>query len=253
MVVKYDREEACKAWLTYGYFQNDQLTRLLEDFDGSAEAVYERAMSRGSAFLRDYLPAQKVAVLMGHAERDAMHEMLLTMQKLDMHIMHRDDVIYPDQLLNIADPPALLFWMGNPDCLSGHLLTFVGARHCSMAAEQATEDITAQLSRAGVSIVSGMANGIDQAAHRGCLMGRSPTIAVLGCGLDVPYPAGTKELKKKLLDGGGVMLSEYHPGRQQMDFQFPIRNRILSGLSRAVVMMECGIRSGSMTTVRHAL
>lgn len=182
-----------------------------------------------------------------------MHQMLVTMQEHDMGIMYRDDLNYPGQLLNIQEPPVFLFWRGDPDCLSRRCMTFVGARHASVQGEQATEDITRELSSRGVTIVSGMAQGIDQAAHRGCLKGGSPTVGVMACGLDIRYPAGTKGLKQQIIDGGGVLLSEYHPGDPQIDWHFPRRNRILSGLSKGVVMMECSIRSGSMTTVRHAL
>lgn len=247
------REEICRAWLTYGHLGAERLTQLLEDHDCSAEAVYDHVMSAGPGVLSQDPEPEKLAVLMKAADADELRIMALQMEKHSMRIMSMWDPIYPDQLLNIPDPPPLLFWRGDPDCLSRRSLTFVGSRHASVNALQATEQLTEKLSRRGVAIVSGMAQGIDQAAHRGCLMGTSPTIAVLGCGLDIAYPSGSLQLKRELLDKGGVLLSEYHPGARQRPWFFPTRNRILSGLSRGTVMMECGLSSGSMTTIHHAL
>ena len=156
-------------------------------------------MRGGVAFLKDYMSEANAAFLLQRGEKDAMHDMLLCMQKNDMGILYRDDMRYPDQLLNIENPPVFLFWRGDPDCLSRRCLTFVGSRHATLQAEQVTVELTRELSRRGVTIVSGMAQGIDQAAHRGCIEGGSPTVGVLGCGLDVPYPSGTQKLKRQVL------------------------------------------------------
>ena len=151
------------------------------------------------------------------------------------------------------DPPALLFYRGNLDCLIGKCIAIVGTRKAAPNTLEATRKIACDLSNAGVTVISGLAMGIDTAAHLGCLDGASPTAALLGCGIDVDYPINNHELKERIVASGGVLLSEYPPGTPGIPWHFPVRNRMIAGLSRTVVMMEAQIRSGSMTTVNHAL
>ena len=249
--MRYDRDEACRAWLTRGYLRYGQLRALTERFD-SAEEIYDTLMRSSSEFEELLQPAQ-VLQLKRLGGRESMHTMLVTMQKHDMHVMSMDDPIYPQRLLDISDPPVFLYWRGDPECLRQRCVTIVGTRSATLDALDATREIARSLSDSGVTVISGMANGIDQAAHRGCLEGKSPTVGVLGTGLDVDYPAGAADLKRELLDRGGLLLSEYPPGATANKWTFPVRNRILSGLSAATVMMECSIKSGSMSTVNHAL
>lgn len=132
-------------------------------------------------------------------------------------------------------------------------IAMVGSRNASSFSTEATEQIAEELSNHDVTIISGMAMGIDAAAHIGCLRGSSPTAAVLGTGLDVNYPVENEDIRKRLLDQGGVLLTEYVPGTGPRPWNFPVRNRIMSGLSRAVLMMECQLKSGSIRTIQHAL
>lgn len=250
--MRYQREDACRAWLTYGYLAYDALRDLLETH-GSAEAIYERFGRDGPGFLSKMAKPEQIEALRRQADGEQMHQMLLTMQRLNMGILSLDDYSYPEDLLNISDPPVFLYWQGDLECLKRRCVTMVGSRSASIPALEATRQVACELSNQGVTIVSGLANGIDQAAHQGCMKGASPTAGVLACGLDVDYPSGSSKLKREILEGGGVLLSEYPPGVPAISWHFPVRNRILSGLSRAVLMMECRLRSGSMTTVQHAL
>ena len=231
--------------------QYRQLRALMEAHP-YAEEVYELVASGRTEELTDILKPAQLQELKRNASHQHMHEMLLQMKKDDIHIMYLEDAIYPENLLDINDPPVFLYWRGDPDCLHQRLITMVGTRRASLNALEATTQIAHRLSDCGVSIVSGMAQGIDQASHKGCLLGPSPTVAVMACGLDVNYPAGSAELKKQLLTQGGILLSEYPCGMPAAKWTFPVRNRILYGLGRAVIMMECHIRSGSMSTVNHA-
>ena len=250
--MRYTREDGCRAWLTHAQVLSPVLHRILEDF-GSAEKVYDQFMMDHGKCLQPYMAPAEIDFLREKAQPDAMHDMMVTMQKHNMGIIGMDDPGYPDTLRMIHDPPALLFYRGNLDCLMGKCIAIVGTRKAAPNTLEATRKIACELSNAGVTIVSGLAMGIDTAAHLGCLDGTSPTAALLGCGLDIDYPVNNHELKERIVAGGGVLLSEYPPGCPGMPWHFPVRNRMISGLSRAVVMMEAQIRSGSMTTVNHAL
>ncbi len=250
--MRYSREDGCIAWLANGRLSYDCFRTLIDEF-GSAEAVYETLLSDGVEAFQDFIPSEPLQKLAANANRDAMHQLMLTLQKHNIGILQQKDSHYPELLRQISDPPMALFYQGNPDCLDGKCITMVGSRKASPGGIQATIRIARELSEAGVTIVSGMALGIDAAAHQGCLDGGSPTAAVLGCGLDIDYPAENAPLKKRLLEHDGVLLSEYPPGTPALPHHFPVRNRILSGVSKAVIMMECRKQSGSMHTVQHAL
>ena len=250
--VRYSREDGCRAWLAYGDISPEPMAVLLREY-GSCEAVYDAFLLKGRAVLEPYAGPAQLDLLASQSAPDAMHAMMLAMQKLDMGILTLDDERYPDTLRNIADPPMTLFYRGAPGCLTERCVTVIGARKASLASVSATQGITRALSASGVHIVSGMAMGIDTAAMQGGLEGGSPVIGVLGCGLDVDYPVENGALKERIVASGGVLLSEYPPGTPALPWHFPVRNRIMSGLSRAVLMMEGRIRSGSMTTVQHAL
>lgn len=250
--MRYTRLDGCRAWLTYAQMRPQVLAQLLYDL-GDADAVYERFTREGPKFLEKYASREQLAILSEQAKPEAMHQMMKVMQKHRMGIMSRDDFIYPDSLRDIADPPPLLFYRGDPDCTMGRCITIVGSRKPSPSAVEATLKIASGLASYGVCVVSGMAMGIDSAAHRGCMDGGMPTIGVMACGLDVNYPSENKKLREAVLASGGLLLSEYPPGVHALQWHFPIRNRILSGLSRGVIMVEAKIRSGSMTTVQHAL
>ena len=250
--MRYQREDGCRAWLTYGQLKPEALNALLTE-EGSAEAIYDHLLRDGSGFLSPYTTAQQREILQSKARPEAMHEMMLVMRRLNLGILSMEDYGYPDALRTIADPPPLLFFQGNPDCLMGRCVAMVGSRRASPNTIEAAKAIACELSRSGVTIVSGLALGIDTAAHQGCLEGGSPTAAVLGCGMDVDYPVENAQLRRQIVERGGVLLSEYPPGTPALGWHFPVRNRILSGLCKGVIMMEARIRSGSMTTVNHAL
>ena len=160
---------------------------------------------------------------------------------------------YPEQLINVPDPPAILFYRGRYS--PGELpfsVAVIGSRRCSLYGRKTARKLSMELSRAGVCVVSGLARGIDGEAHRGALDGGSPTVAVLGGGLDTMYPPEHSSLAERIA-ADGILISEYPPGVKPAKYTFPERNRIISGLSSAVVVVEAGERSGTMITVGTAL
>lgn len=251
--MRYTREDGCRAWLAYAMLRPETAAELLDEF-GCAEAVYDRFIRSGAGFLRERgVNGAAVEELRERADSHRMHDMMLTMQRLQIGIMSQKDAVYPDALRHIPQPPVLLFYRGNPDCLMGKCVAVVGSRTASPQGLAVTQSICRELSSAGVTIVSGLAMGIDAAAHEGCLEGGSPTAAVLACGMDVEYPQENLELRERIVASGGVLLSEYPLEMHSGKHVFQMRNRIMSGLSKAVLLMEARIKSGSMITVQHAL
>lgn len=162
------------------------------------------------------------------------------------------DEAYPDRLLEISDAPAVLFCKGDVDMLKSNNIAIIGSRYCSKGALRHASTFARELSLGGFNVVSGMARGIDGEAQRACLESGGRTIAVLGSGIDVVYPAESKELYDGV-EAHGLIVSEYVPGTPPNHYQFPERNRIISGLSRAVVVIEAGEKSGALITANVAI
>ena len=161
------------------------------------------------------------------------------------------DAAYPPRLAQIPDPPPLLYVLGSAD-LRAPAVAIVGTRRCTGYGRAVARRLGLDLSRRGIAVVSGMARGIDTAAHEGALEGGGPTIAVMGCGADVAYPAENRGLYRRLLAGGAVV-SELPMGVRPEPGSFPRRNRIISGLSLGVVVVETPARSGALITASCAL
>ncbi|HCC07618.1 MAG TPA: DNA-protecting protein DprA [Clostridiales bacterium] len=162
------------------------------------------------------------------------------------------DKDYPKALKNIYDPPFVLYYKGTLPQKNDIMLGVVGSRNCSDYGRKIAYNISKSLTECGITIVSGMALGIDTYAHKGSLEGRGKTFAVLGCGLDICYPKSNAGLMKEIIKNGAV-ISEYSPKTQPLRQIFPARNRIISGMSRGVLVVEAAERSGSLITVDHAL
>ena len=162
------------------------------------------------------------------------------------------DPEYPAALTDLSDPPAVLYVRGRDLRGLRPAVAIVGARNCSPLGREIATDLGRGLAAVGVCVVSGAARGIDAASHRGALDAAGTTVAVLGSGIDVLYPPGSRRLLHDV-QGGGAVVSEYPPSIPAEPWRFPARNRIVAGLARALVVVEGAGRSGSMITVEHAL
>jgi DNA processing protein len=160
---------------------------------------------------------------------------------------------YPPLLREIAQPPFMVFRRGPFPDPERPCAAIVGTRNPSMAAYSKAKDVARELALKGVPVVSGLALGIDRAAHEGAMAGQGPTIAVLGCGIDAVYPKSHLGLAARILSTGGSVISEYPPGWEPLKFRFPERNRIISGLSRSVLVAQAPTGSGSLITADFAL
>ena len=161
-----------------------------------------------------------------------------------------EDNNYPGLLRSLQDSPTGLYCMGNAD-LNAPMVSIVGSRICTVYGQSVARKFAAAFARAGLTVVSGMARGIDTAAHIGAMEVGGKTIAILGCGVDVIYPPENIDLYKKIIDNGAV-LSEFPLGTRADRQTFPIRNRLISGISLATIVVESDTRGGSMITARLA-
>lgn len=161
------------------------------------------------------------------------------------------DERYPSLLRTISSPPAALFVEGDPDVLWQPQIAVIGSRNPTSGGRDNARDFTRELSRRGLAITSGLASGIDSIAHQAALEAGGQTVAVLGSGLDQVYPESSKPLAQQIT-GQGVIISEFPPGTHPRRSHFPSRNRIISGLSLGVLVIEAGLRSGTLITARLA-
>ena len=184
-------------------------------------------------------------------------EELARVQNLGLTLLHLDSPAYPKSLRAIYDPPTVLYVRGELPALEGvtpRSIGVVGTRGASEYALHFTKSLAQALAEANVTVVSGLALGVDSAAHRGSLIpATGKTIAVLGSGVDVIYPAKNTELARQIADGRGAVVSEYAVGMRPDARNFPGRNRIINGLSRGVVVVEAGVKSGALITADYAL
>jgi DNA processing protein len=173
------------------------------------------------------------------------------MRRPGHHLVTLADEGYPKALLEIPDPPAVLYGIGRPELLQRPSVAIVGSRNASAQGERNAESFAQSLSDAGLVIVSGLAVGIDAAAHRGGLAGAASTIAVLGTGVDVIYPRRNAQLAG-LIAERGLLLSEFPLGTGALAHNFPRRNRLISGLAKGCLVVEAALASGSLITARTA-
>lgn len=173
-------------------------------------------------------------------------------EKPGRHILHWQDALYPPLLREIASPPLILFIEGDVSLLQDYQLAMVGARQPSPMGLEIAYRFAKELSQQGFIIVSGLARGIDGASHQGCLGAGGKTIAVLGAGIAKIYPACHRGLALQIVEKGGALVSEFFPDASPRAEHFPRRNRIISGLSVGIVVIEAAMKSGSLITARYA-
>jgi DNA processing protein len=184
---------------------------------------------------------------------DALEKELCELPRLGARLLKWTDEDYPSNLREIADPPPYLFVRGPASLHQPGCLAIVGARAASEGGLRMAHRLGMELAAKGFTVVSGLARGVDGAAHQGALDGGGRTVAVMGCGIDVIYPPEHRKLAEAIIDGGGAIISELPLGTQPRAENFPTRNRILSGLCLGVVIVEAAEKSGSLITARMAL
>jgi DNA processing protein len=211
----------------------------------------QAVLARPRAALAEFAPPAVLAALESDAVQQAVSRALEWAAQADRRVITLADDSYPRMLLEIADPPPLLYAQGRVELLQHPALAIVGSRNATPQGEANALAFAKALSDAGLTIVSGLALGIDAAAHRGGLAGASGTIAVLGTGLDVIYPQRNADLARQIA-ARGLLLSEFPLGTGPAGHNFPRRNRLISGLARGCLVVEAALASGSLITARAA-
>lgn len=212
----------------------------------------QAVLSASFSALRDIVSSDVAEGIQQAMQHPQVQTTLAWLTQPDNHLITLADAYYPKRLLQIDQPPPLLYAKGNLQVLQRPGLAMVGSRHATAQGERTAEAFAETLCRAGLSVVSGLALGIDGAAHRGALMADGATIAVVGTGLDIVYPAKHKALAHQIAQHG-LLLSEYPLGTPSLSYNFPRRNRIISGLSEGCLVVEANVDSGSLITARLAI
>ncbi len=224
-------------------------------------SVYEDARSLWDALggilappeLRDMLGPAALNALREARSEEYFYRLFGALERKGVRAVTRLSDDYPAALTGIFDPPPTLYARGDCPLNGERTFAVVGSRRCTRDGQRAAREIAEGLARQGVTVVSGLARGIDSHAHRGALDGHGRTVAVLGCGVDVVYPPENERLTAEILDSGGAVVSEYAPGTQPLPGNFPPRNRIISGMSAGTLLVEGAKASGAMITVNFAL
>jgi len=224
-----------------------RLRELLAKF-GLPEAVIHAGPSR----LAQYLPAAVIETMFSDATVRRVEAALQWCREPNRMLLTLEHAAYPKALLQTADPPALLYCVGRLGLLERPSLAIVGSRNATAQGMRDAHSFARSLSDAGLTIISGLALGIDAAAHRGGLAGGGSTIAVLGTGVDVSYPPANAALAGEIA-ANGLLVSEFALGTPPARQNFPRRNRIISGLSQGTLIVEAALSSGSLITARAAL
>lgn len=246
--MKYTREQYFRIWLAgVDGIGAKSFARLLKRY-GSAEAVWEGF----GAEMRWIGPLAWQEMKAAHS-RDTASEMVERVEHCGATVVFQDDREYPPLLREIADPPALLYVRGRRDISDEWCIAIVGTRTPTAYGLRMARQISGELARSGATVVSGFARGIDSAAHTAAVGAGGRTTAILGCGVDVIYPPENVELFERILDMDGSIVSEFPPGSEPRGMHFPMRNRIISGMSRGVLMVEGLKGSGALHTVKSAI
>lgn len=175
------------------------------------------------------------------------------MKRNNIDIVTIEDQEYPQVLKEIYDPPISIYIRGNKQILNGKSIGIVGCREATQYGKSAAKYFAYNLAKKGINIVSGLAKGIDSYSHIGTICGKGKTIAVVGNGLDIVYPKENVELAEEIIKTGGAIISEYPLGTKPDKMNFPARNRIISGMSEGIIVVEAKEKSGTLITVDFAL
>ena len=245
-------QERARLWLNYGTEYNSRLFRKLAERFGSLNEAMETLLDH--AELVSALPERVRTRLTEARQAGFMERHLERMEKKNILFTYPGDARYPKLLAEIPDPPSVLYYIGTIDPDPELAIAVIGSRHPTKYGIEVAKRFGYELASAGALVVSGLAEGIDACAARGALDAKHaicPTIAVLGCGVDVVYPQTNEKLYDEIIERGAVV-SEFLPGTRVERYHFPIRNRVMSGLAHGTLVIEAAERSGTSITAGYA-
>lgn len=246
--MEYTNEQLCRIWLQCAPMGAWNKILALKEAYGGPEGVWEHF----SPGLYDLLGEAAFPIL-ADLRRTRCREILQQLDFLSARAIFYGDGNYPLGLAAIDDAPDVFFLQGQMPPPHAPAIAIVGSRRSTRYGASQARRIARELAEKGVTIVSGLARGIDSAAHLGALDAGGRTIAVLGCGLSQYYPPENKELARRIIENGGAVISELAPAAPPLAHHFPVRNRIISGLSDGVLLIEAQEKSGTHSTINYAL
>lgn len=244
--------EDLKYWIWFSRIENltpKTLIMLLEKF-GNPINLFNKTRKQ---LLKENIKEKYIDKIINPIYRKNLNNYIEYMKKNCIDIITIYDEYYPEKLKEIYDPPVMLYIKGKKEILKGKAVSIVGCRNSSKYGENISKKIAYNLSLNNINIVSGLAKGIDSFAHIGALEAKGKTIAVVGCGLDTVYPRENTNLFNNIIKQGGAVISEYVVGTKPLAYNFPRRNRIISGLSDSVIVVEAKEKSGTLITADFAL
>ena len=235
------------VWLTIGLSPANRRKWILLKDKIVPEAIYLAINDGDKCDLTDIEYQRLKSVTLSQAE-----DFIADCHSRGINVYCPDDEAYPKRLLHIENPPTLLFAYGRlEDVQINPSVAIIGARDADEYALRSADILSYQLAQKGITIISGFARGIDSSAHNATLRAGGQTVAVLGCGLEYDYPMNSRKFKERIMEKGAV-ISEYFPNTRPLPENFKIRNRLVSGLSNGVVVIQAGQHSGTLNTVSHA-
>jgi len=243
--------ESIIYWLALHYLPGlgHRRSKKLLDFFGEPKGLFSASQKTMQEL---GLKAETIQAILSKKWIKEAEEELKKIKTMGVEIITYSDQRYPVLLKQIADPPPFIYLKGEAQLLNTPSIAIVGARRASFYGSKTATNLATNLAELGITVVSGLARGIDAAAHQGALQAGGNTIAVLGCGLDIVYPLENKKLYAEIKKQGAI-ISEFPLGTPPLSQNFPVRNRLISGLSLGVVVVEAAFRSGSLITARLAL
>lgn len=240
-------ERLARFWLSLGDLPSSMLSKILESYQ-TAQAFYEARETAGPLLGAAW---KRLQPWQDHSELEKKLERL---KELGIAFITPEDEVWPYVLDYLEDPPIGLYCMGDLSLLRHpQIFAMVGTRHSTVYGQRMARVISRDLTYAGTAILSGFAVGIDCAAHEGCLEAGGKTIAMLGCGLDVDYPSGSGTLKRRIIDSGGLLVTEHPMKSRPVAGHFPQRNRMLAALCKGLMLLEGTTRSGGMISAHLAM
>ena len=235
-------------WLTQVFgTANPKIHKIIGNY-GSAKDAYGNIIDGDHSLL-----TEQDKQMLGYVTIDKTDRLIEYCQKHNISICSLGSPEYPKILSEIFNPPAVLYYRGDLSCLSALSLTFVGARDATNYIIKLCTRISRDIGRHGITLVSGMAHGVDECVHMSCVNNGTKTVGVLACGIDYDYPYGSKPLREKIILNGGAYLTELLPNVAPSREYFNPRNRILAGLSRGTAVFQASVSSGSLITASYAV
>ena len=242
-----------KYWIWFSLIKglgNKRKQKLLESYK-TPEKIYK--LTKKELIATNGIGEKMVENILKSKDEDYLKKYILYMQKHNIDIININDENYPKILKEIYDPPISLYIKGNKNILNNTSVAIIGCRQASQYGIKVAKYFGYNLAKNEVNVVSGLAKGVDSYAHIGSICANGKTIAVIGNGIDTIYPKENINIANKILEKGGTIISEYPLGTKPEKMNFPARNRIISGISKSVIVVEAKEKSGTLLTVDFAL